>query len=68
VVCKPVTEPVISLLSVAPLHTTVKEAVQGDGLLPTAEQAEVEESNNFTAQAHANNVGRRVPVRQLIYH
>ena len=55
-VCKAVTEPVISLLSVAPLHTPVKEAVQGDGFLPAAEEAEVEESNNFTAQAHANHI------------
>ena len=40
-VCKAVTKPVISPLSVASLHTPVKEAVQGDGYLPTAEEAEV---------------------------
>ena len=49
-----VTRPVISLLSVAPLHTPVRETVDSDGFLPTAEEAEVEskESATFTAQAH----------------
>jgi hypothetical protein len=42
-VCKAVTEPVVSLLFVGPLHTPVKEAVQGDGFLPAAEEAEVED-------------------------
>jgi hypothetical protein len=55
-VCKAVAKPVISIPSVAPLHTPVKEAVQGDGFLPTAEEAEVEESNNFMAQAHADYI------------
>ncbi len=48
--------PEIPLLSVAPLHTPVKEAVHGNGCLLTAEEAEVEESSNFTAQAHANHI------------
>jgi hypothetical protein len=53
-----VTGPVISLLSVAPLHTPVRETVDSDGFLPTAEEAEVEskESTNFTAKAHFDHI------------
>ena len=40
------------LLSVAPLHTPVRETVDCNGFLPIAEEAEVEESTTFTAQAH----------------
>ena len=49
-----VTGPVISLLSVAPLHTYVRETVDSDGFSPTAEEAEVEskESATITVQAH----------------
>jgi hypothetical protein len=53
-----VTGPVISLLSVAPLHTPVRETVDSDGCLPMAEEAEVEskESCTFTAQAHFDHI------------
>ena len=54
--CKEVTKPVISLLSVAPLHTPVREIVDSDGYLPTADEAEVEESTEFTADAHAHHI------------
>ena len=47
-----VTRPVISLLSVAPLHTPVKEGDNSDGFLPTSDEAEVEEAVEFTARAH----------------
>ena len=45
-----VAKPVISLLSVASLHTPVKECDNSDGFLPMSEEAEVEESIEFTAQ------------------
>jgi len=51
-----VTKPVISLLSVAPLHTPVKEGDNSDGFLPMSEEAEVEESVEFTAQAHFDHI------------
>ena len=51
-----VTKPVISLLSVAPLHTPVKEGDNSDGFLPTADEAEVEEAVEFTAKAHYNHI------------
>ena len=53
-----VTGPVISLLSVAPLHTPVRENVDSDGFLSTAEEAEVEskESTKFTAHAHFDHI------------
>jgi hypothetical protein len=53
-----VTGPVISLLSVAPLHTPVRETVDSDGCLPTAEEAEVEseESCTFTVQAYFDHI------------
>ena len=46
--------PVISLLSVAPLHTPTVEI--NDGYLPLAEEAEVQESCEFTAEAHKNHI------------
>ncbi len=51
-IARTVIGPVVFLLSVAPLHTPVRETVDCDGLLPIAEEAEVEESTTFTAQAH----------------
>jgi hypothetical protein len=51
-----VTKPVISLLSVAPLHTPVKEGDNSDGFIPISEEAEVEESVEFTAQAHFDQI------------
>ena len=46
--------PVISLplLSVAPLHSPVRETVDCHGFLPIAEEAEAKESTTFTAQTH----------------
>ena len=46
-----VSGPVVSLLSVAPIHTPVRETVDCNGFLPIAEEAEVKESTTFTAQA-----------------
>jgi hypothetical protein len=52
-----VTKPVISLLSVAPLHTPVKEGDNSDGFLPmTADEVEVEEAVEFTAKAHYDHI------------
>ena len=51
-IARTVIGPVVSLLSVAPLHTPVRETVDCHGFLPSAEEAEVEESTTFTAQAH----------------
>jgi hypothetical protein len=51
-IARTVIGPVVSLLSVAPLHTPVRETVDCDGFMPIAEEAEVEESTTFTAQAH----------------
>ena len=51
-----VTKPVISLLSVAPLHTPVNEGDNSDGFLKTADEAEVEEAVEFTAKAHYDHI------------
>jgi hypothetical protein len=51
-----VTKPVISFLSVAPLHTSVKEGDNSDGFLPTADEAEVEEAVKFTAKEHYDHM------------
>ena len=51
-----VTQPVISLISVAPLHTPVKEGINSDGCLLMSEEAEVEESADFTAEAHFHHI------------
>jgi hypothetical protein len=51
-----VTRPVISLLSVVPLHTPVKEGNNSDGFLPFSDEAEVEEAVEFTAKAHFDHI------------
>jgi hypothetical protein len=51
-----VTRPVISLLSVAPLHTPVKEGNNSDGVLPTSDEAEIEEVVGFTTNAHYDHI------------
>jgi hypothetical protein len=48
-----VTEPVISLLSVAPLHTPVRKMVDSDA---EEDEPEFEESTAFHAQAHADHI------------
>ena len=48
-----VTEPVISLLSVAPLHTSAREIVDSDAW---EYEQEFEESTAFHAQAHAYHI------------
>ena len=50
------TSPVISLLSVAPLHTPTREVIDSDGFMPTAEEAEMEEASEYTAQVHADHI------------
>jgi len=52
-VVRSVTRPVISLLSVAPLHTPVRENADSGGFLPTAEEAEVESKEATKLTAHA---------------
>ena len=51
-----VTKPVMSLLSVSPLHSPVKEGDDSDGFLPMSEEAEVEESFEFTAQTNFDHI------------
>ena len=50
------TSPVISLLSVAPLHTPTREVIDSDGFMPMAEEAEMEEASEYTAQVHADHI------------
>lgn len=53
------TGPVISLLSVAPLHTPTKGLMHNDGylpLLPEDVETEMEQACEFTAQVHADHI------------
>jgi hypothetical protein len=50
------TGPIISLLSVAPLHTPTREVVDSGGFLPISEETEVVEASEFTAKVHAEHI------------
>ena len=52
-IVREVTEPVNFLLSVAPLHTPVREMVDSDA---EEDEPEFEESTTFHAQAHADHI------------
>jgi hypothetical protein len=51
-IARTVIGPAVSLL----FHTPVRETVDCHGFLPIAEEAEVEESTTFTAQAHFTHI------------
>jgi hypothetical protein len=51
-----VAKPVMSLLSVAPLHTPVKEGGDDDGSADEADVADVTEACEFTAQVHCDHI------------
>ena len=43
-------------MSVAPLHTPTREVIHFNGYLPMAEEAEMEEASEYTAQVHADHI------------